>query len=347
MIKKTNKTEAEQLQPAQEFEGLEQLLEQDEIHTIKQAQEFDDAVVDETEFNQLFEEVEKSTKNKKRSWSKLARWAVISLSALVAVELGLSLVEAWQQSPILFALYSATIGLIGAWAGRGIYREFKKLRKLKTIESQQDIAERVEQSMQMGEASKFVSTIKLPEEFDNVQANFEQQKHSHLNDAELLKLYDDTVLVEVDVKAKKIVHKYAAESALLLAVSPFALLDMFLVLIRNQKMLTELTECYGIELGYMSRVKLIRGISTNILFAGASELLTDLGSQLLSLELTGKLSAKLGQGLAGGLLTARLGYQAMALCRPIQFKKHNKPRLAKIHKSLLLELKDFSKGQKP
>ncbi len=345
MIKPTNKTETEQLKPAQEFNGLEQLSEpQNSKHEIKQAQEFSDEQLDETEFNQLFDKVERNVNNKKRSRSKLARWAVISLFALAAAELGLSLAEAWQQSPFLFGLYSAAIGLVGAWAGRGIYREFKKLSKLKAIKSQQDNAERVGQSMQTGEAGKFISAIKLPPEFEIVQADFEKLKHPHLNDAELLKLYDETVLAGVDAKAKKIVHKYAAESALLLAVSPFASLDMLLVLLRNQKMLSELTRCYGIELGYISRMKLIRGIFTNILFAGASELLTDLGGQLFSLELTGKLSVKLGQGLAGGLLTARLGYQAMALCRPVQFKKHNKPRLSKIHKSLLFELKSFSEG---
>ncbi|MBE8168145.1 MAG: DUF697 domain-containing protein, partial [Shewanella sp.] len=111
---------------------------------------------------------------------------------------------------------------------------------------------------------------------------------------------------------------------------------------RNQRMLTELAQCYGIDLGYASRVKLIKGIISNILFAGSAELLTDIGSQLLSLELTGRLSAKLGQGLAGGLLTARLGYQAMNLCRPILFSADNKPKLSSIHKSLFLELKSFS-----
>ena len=199
-------------------------------------------------------------------------------------KLGLALVEAWQQSPFLFGLYAGTLSLVSLWAGRGVFREITKLKQLKTIESQKNIAERVKKSVQAGEASHFVSTIELPQEFDETLAKFEHLKHSHLNDAELLTLYDETVLLHVDEKAKKIVHKYAAESALLLAVSPFALLDMFLVLIRNQKMLTELTQCYGIELGYLSRIKLIRGIFTNILFAGASELLTDLGSQLLSLE---------------------------------------------------------------
>ncbi|RYV02525.1 TIGR01620 family protein [Shewanella sp. OPT22] len=347
LIKKNEKTEKVQLKPAQEFNELEALLEPEEESLIKPPQKFETDDLSDSDFEALFDDVEQDSKLKKaRPWSKLARWAVVSVFILVMVELGLTLLEAWQQSPFLFGLYSATIGLVGTWAGRGLFREYKKLKKLKDIESQRETAVRVEKSVQTGEVSKFIAGIKLPEAFDDSISTYNELTHSHLNDSELLKLYDETVMSVVDEKAKKIVHKYAAESALLLAVSPFAILDMCLVLLRNQKMLNELAQCYGIELGYMSRIKLIRGIFTNILFAGASELLTDLGSQLLSLEITGKLSAKLGQGLAGGLLTARLGYQAMELCRPIQFHKDNKPRLSKAHKSLLVELKNFAKSVK-
>lgn len=117
---------------------------------------------------------------------------------------------------------------------------------------------------------------------------------------------------------------------------------MALILWRNQKMIQDIARCYGVELGYWSRIRLIRGILVNILYAGTTELATDLGTQLLSVEMSGKLSARLGQGLGGGLLTARLGYQAMALCRPLAFSSASKPKLSRIHKELLLELKDFS-----
>jgi putative membrane protein len=65
----------------------------------------------------------------------------------------------------------------------------------------------------------------------------------------------------------------------------------------------------------------------------------------LSLEMTGKLSARLAQGMGGGLLTARLGYQAMALCRPLAFGDKNRPKLTKLHSELLAELKDFAQGE--
>lgn len=278
----------------------------------------------------------------RRSWSTLARLALLALFGLVLTETALGLVEAWQQSPWLFGLYGTLIGVMGLWALTAVIHEWRKLQRLKGVKDHQVVAERLSNSMQMGEADKFVDALMV-----NMPATPGQQQYLVLsaqehNDAEKIQLFDSLVLSELDATCRKIVRRYAAESALLLAASPLAVLDMIIILWRNQKMIQEVADCYGIELGYWSRIKLIRSIITNILYAGTSELVADLGSQLLSLEMTGKLSTRLAQGLGGGLLTARLGYQAMSLCRPIRFTKESRPKLSKIHQELLAELKLFT-----
>ncbi len=339
----------DKLQGAREFKDVKYDDIESNEQPLKFAQDFSDEKFSESQLDKIFsvpnatsDLVSGSKIRKIESLSWLAKSALVALVVLLLTEVGTTLVDAWIQSPILFAVYSSAIGVISAWASLGIFREFNKLRQLKNIENQRRVAERISKSMQVGEADKVIASIDLKNVESMTLQRFQDSLSLELNDAEKLHLFDEIILKEQDEKAKKIVHKYAAESALLLAVSPFAMLDMALVLLRNQRMLTELAQCYGIDLGYASRVKLIKGIIGNVLFAGSAELLTDIGSQLLSLELTGRLSAKLGQGLAGGLLTARLGYQAMSLCRPISFSADNKPKLSGIHKSLLLELKILS-----
>ncbi len=273
--------------------------------------------------------------------SVLARLFVVSLAILVLVELGLSLFSAWQTNLLLFGLYTSVMTLGGAWAIGAIYKELKLLKRLK---GQQDIQQdtlRLGQSMQMGEAEKLIGRLTSTLDAERVQAYYQVTNDQH-NDAEKLKLYEQTVLSPLDIQAKKVVSRFAAESALLLAASPLALLDMGIILWRNQAMISRIAKIYGIELGYWSRIRLIRGVITNILYAGTSELVADLGTQMLSVEMSGKLSARLAQGLGGGLLTARLGYQAMAACRPIVFDAQSKPKLSKIHQELLSELKSFS-----
>lgn len=279
---------------------------------------------------------------KSRRWSWLARLAVSSLLLLVVVQTGLGLRDAWLESPWLFSFYGVVLGVVSAWALAGAVSEYRKLKRLKQVADTQATGARLAQSMQMGEADGFIDNIVCHyEDSQGLQQLRRSLKDEH-NDAEKVLLFEDLVLTERDELAKKVVRRYAAESAVLLAASPLAVLDMAIILWRNQRMLRDVARCYGIELGYWSRIKLIRSIIINIIYAGTSELVTDLGTQLLSIEMTGKLSARLAQGLGGGMLTARLGYQAMALCRPIVFREEQRPKLSKVHQELLIELKQFA-----
>lgn len=279
---------------------------------------------------------------KSRRWSWLARLAVSSLLLLVVVQTGLGLRDAWLESPWLFSFYGVVLGVVSAWALAGAVSEYRKLKRLKQVADTQATGARLAQSMQMGEADGFIDNIVCHyEDSQGLQQLRRSLKDEH-NDAEKVLLFEDFVLTERDELAKKVVRRYAAESAVLLAASPLAVLDMAIILWRNQRMLRDVARCYGIELGYWSRIKLIRSIIINIIYAGTSELVTDLGTQLLSIEMTGKLSARLAQGLGGGMLTARLGYQAMALCRPIVFREEQRPKLSKVHQELLIELKQFA-----
>ncbi|WP_052074547.1 TIGR01620 family protein [Shewanella mangrovi] len=282
---------------------------------------------------------EQALKPKRRSW--LTRLALMALAVGIVTQLIITLVDAWQQSPWLFLLYSAIAGVLVLWVLVLILKEWRYLRRLKRNDEAQQIAERLRDSVQIGESQAFIDRIitRLPADAKRSTAALKRSLSPDQNDAEQLRLFESLVLDDRDIAARKIVRKYALQSSLILAVSPFALLDMALVLWRNQAMINDIAACYGIELGYWSRIRLIRGIFWNIVYAGTTELMTDFGSQMLSMEMTGKLSARLAQGLGGGLLTARLGIQAMRLCRPMKFTQKNMPSLAKIHMELLSELK--------
>lgn len=286
-----------------------------------------------------------STQGKRRTWSILGRLALFSLLALTVVETLLGLVASWNTSPYLFGFYAFITFIVSLWSGRMVWRELRLLRQLKSTKDIQEQGDRLRNSMQQGEATIFtrqlIERLNYDVKMQHAIENYQQLQHSEHNDAESLLLFDEQVIAICDKQAQKIVSRYSMESALLLAASPLAVLDMALILWRNQKMLKDIARCYGIELGYWSRIKLIRAIIHNVIYAGVSEVAMDLGSQVLSMEMAGKFSARLAQGMGAGLLTARLGYQGMALCRPLSFKQSQKPKLSKIHRSLLRELKSF------
>ncbi len=82
-------------------------------------------------------------------------------------------------------------------------------------------------------------------------------------------------------------------------------------------------------------------------FAGASELATDASMDMLSLDLAGRLSARAGQGLATGLLSARLGLRAQRLCRPVAFTPEEQPKLTDLRQDLWRQIKRLDKEPAP
>ena len=65
---------------------------------------------------------------------------------------------------------------------------------------------------------------------------------------------------------------------------------------------------YEVITGYLSRVRLWRQLVLNLVYAGVSELLVDVGPDLLGAELAGKLSARVAQGVGAGLMTASYNF---------------------------------------
>ena len=114
---------------------------------------------------------------------------------------------------------------------------------------------------------------------------------------------------------------------------------MFFVAWRNIRLVNRIAKIYGIELGYFSRLRLMKLVLLNIAVAGATELLQDVGMNWLSQDLTAKLSVRAAQGIGVGLLTARLGIKTIEFCRPLAFQPDEKPRLRHIQKEILTVLK--------
>jgi putative membrane protein len=52
--------------------------------------------------------------------------------------------------------------------------------------------------------------------------------------------------------------------------------------------------------------------------------------QVLGLGLAARISAKLGEGVLNGLMTARFGLAALEVCRPLPFIRETPPRLADV-----------------
>jgi putative membrane protein len=179
--------------------------------------------------------------------------------------------------------------------------------------------------------------------------NWQQHIQPEYNAEEVLQLYSRTVLSQVDKRAINEIAKFSTESVVLVALSPVALMDMLIMLWRNLRMIDKVAGLYGLKLGYWSRIKLIKQVFVNMVYAGASEMLTDVGADMLGADILGKMSGRLAQGLGAGMLTARLGLRVLKLARPISFNCPqliaDEPKLSLIRKAVISQVSTLIKNK--
>lgn len=166
-----------------------------------------------------------------------------------------------------------------------------------------------------------------------------------LTGQEIVSLFDKMVLREADAKALTLITQHAAAAGALVSFSPLALVDALVVFWRQLRMLYQLVEHYGYGGGYWVRIKLIRMIFKQSLVAGASEIVSELGSYALGANVMAAVSTRAAQGLGVGVMTARLGLKMMQVCRPVPFKPDSHPRLEDISVSVIEQLRVLTKGK--
>nr|WP_086940536.1 TIGR01620 family protein [Thaumasiovibrio occultus] len=276
--------------------------------------------------------------------SKKSRWG---LKAIVGGFIGLTL---WQSVDTMVTAFSSgdwlslgwggLIGLVSLVGAHAIGREAWYLQRLKRRQTEREYAETLLESDGVGKAKAFCQ--QLVEKQNRHSEGYDRWLHSlsaaH-NDREVLELFDSMVLTQQDEQARKLVAKHAKEAGLMVAVSPLATADMLLVAWRTLAMVNRLCELYGVELSYLSRVAMLKMLVRNMALIGASEIALDAGVDMLSLDITGKVSVRAAQGLGVGLLTARLGLRTMAMLRPVPWLGEAPLKLSDVRKDLLKQLR--------
>ncbi|WP_394173959.1 YcjF family protein [Thalassotalea litorea] len=291
--------------------------------------------------DEIFEDRDEPLPVKKASW--LWRIAGLSFTGIVIYELVDFFIAGFSSSPLITAVYAVLAGSVGTIALLTLFKELRGLRQYRRQQQRQQKAGDYLECHGHGDSRQFCQqlTDKLP--MDSVEVlhqSFTDSLSEHLSDDEVITLYSRQVLSEVDKQAMEQVSKFSSEAVVLVAISPIAIVDMMLLLWRNLRMLDKVAGLYGIRLGYWSRIRLIKQVFVNMVYAGASEIIADVGIDLLGVETLGKLSTRLAQGLGAGMLTAKLGIRTIKLCRPIPFTE-NPPGIKQVRRQVAAQVKQL------
>uniref|UniRef100_UPI003BABACA9 YcjF family protein n=1 Tax=Stappia sp. TaxID=1870903 RepID=UPI003BABACA9 len=147
---------------------------------------------------------------------------------------------------------------------------------------------------------------------------------------DLVRLAERDLLAPLDARAVRIVRDSVKRVSVVTAVSPRAALDLAVVLLENLRIMRRLATLYGGRPGFFGFLRLARHVAAHLAMTGGMAAGDSLVSQLLGHGIAARLSARLGEGVINGLLTARVGIAAIAVCRPAPFVDGGGPAVSDV-----------------
>ena len=110
---------------------------------------------------------------------------------------------------------------------------------------------------------------------------------------------------------------------------------MLFVLINALNLIRRLAALYGGRPGALGVLKLFRQVISHLAVTGGVAVTDSVIQQLIGHGLAARLSARLGEGMVNGLLTARLGLLTLDMVRPLPFQEMPRPALNDVAGALM------------
>ncbi len=150
-----------------------------------------------------------------------------------------------------------------------------------------------------------------------------------------LAIAERELLAPLDVQAKRAIAGAAKQVSLVTAVSPRAIVDVAFVIFVAVRLLRTLSRIYGGRPGLFGFLRLAKAAFNHLAVTGGMAVGDSLMQQVLGLGLAARISAKLGEGVLNGLMTARFGLAALSVCRPLPFIREEIPRIGDVAGELI------------
>ena len=156
-----------------------------------------------------------------------------------------------------------------------------------------------------------------------------------IDGSDLLKIAERVLLRDCDSAAQRLIAVAARRVSVVTAVSPRAWVDILFVLAQSVRLIRQISEIYGGRPGGFGAVRLFRRVIGHLALTGGVAMTDSVLSQVVGAGLAARLSAKLGEGILNGVLTARVGLAAIDVCRPLPYLGASPPKLSEIARALM------------
>lgn len=147
---------------------------------------------------------------------------------------------------------------------------------------------------------------------------------------DLIDIAERSLMTRLDERASREIALAARRVSVVTAISPRAILDLLFVVAQIARLVRRISEIYGGRPGMLGFVRLARSVGAHLTITGGMAVGDSLVQQVIGHGLAARLSAKLGEGVLNGMLTARVGLSALAVCRPMPFAAIEPPGVSDV-----------------
>lgn len=156
-----------------------------------------------------------------------------------------------------------------------------------------------------------------------------------IDGGDMVRLAERELMTPLDQQARKLISAAAMRVSVVTALSPRAVVDLLFVFGTALSLVRRLGFLYGVRPGTLSLARLIRHVVMHLAMTGGLATSDSLIQQMLGHGVVAKLSARLGEGVLNGLLTARFGLAAIDIIRPLPFAALPRPTLGDLMSEVL------------
>lgn len=231
-----------------------------------------------------------------------------------------------------FALGLAGVAGLAALAIVG--REAMGLMRLNRIEDLRVAADEAHRTDDAARARKVVAEVvaiyAARPETARARAAVASHENEIIDGSDRLKIAERELMTPLDREATRTIAAASKRVSVVTAVSPRALVDLVVVLVEAMRLIRRIGVIYGGRPGTLGFLKLARHVGAHLAVTGGMGVGDGLLEQVLGHGLAAKLSARLGEGVLNGMLTARVGLAAMAVCRPLPFVERRPPTVREV-----------------
>lgn len=171
------------------------------------------------------------------------------------------------------------------------------------------------------------------------RAHVEELTGEIVDGRDLIDIAERELMLPLDERVNLEIANAAKRVSVVTAISPRAIVDLLFVAAQSVRLVRRIAEIYGGRPSSLGFLRILKSVGAHLAITGGMAVGDSIVQQMVGHGLAARLSARLGEGFLNGMLTARVGISAMAVCRPMPFAVRSQPGLTEVAPFL------FSKGK--